>query len=152
MSEEHPYALKTRSIDRVSGSLVNVILGALILWVGQTTFQHAGLLSGFDVRLEGIGKRLEETSANTHSRFTQEHGEKISQRIDGTNKELTKIYLRLQALELLDGNAEKMATLRAEVERLKIAIAQRPYQTPASYSNDLRTGERPLHLPPTARR
>jgi hypothetical protein len=29
------------TINRFVGGLINVILGALILWVGQTTFRHA---------------------------------------------------------------------------------------------------------------
>ena len=47
---EHATLIRDRSMDRMGGSLINAILGALILWVGQTTFRHAGFLAGVDER------------------------------------------------------------------------------------------------------
>ena len=34
------------SLDRLGSSLINAVLGGLILWVGQTTVRHAGVLAG----------------------------------------------------------------------------------------------------------
>ena len=46
-------------VESVSGGLMNIILGALILWVGQTTFEHAGQLASVDKRFEGVGHQFE---------------------------------------------------------------------------------------------
>ena len=41
-------------VDRFGGSLVNIILGVLILWVGQTTFLHAGQFASADERFQSV--------------------------------------------------------------------------------------------------
>ena len=46
-------------VDRLGGGLINLVLGALILWVGQTTFRHAGLLASVDQKFEGVGNQFD---------------------------------------------------------------------------------------------
>ena len=46
------------TMDRIGGSLINAILGGLILWVGQTTVRHAGVLAGVDEKFAGINEQF----------------------------------------------------------------------------------------------
>src|SRR6185436_18417043 len=46
------------TLDRLGSSLTSAILGALILWVGQTTFRHAGILAGVDEKIVAINKQF----------------------------------------------------------------------------------------------
>src|ERR1700710_1209399 len=48
------------TLDRLGSSLTSAILGALILWVGQTTFRHAGILAGVDEKLNGVNHKFED--------------------------------------------------------------------------------------------
>jgi len=168
MSEEHPHTRRIRSIDRMSGSLVNAILGALILWVGQTTFRHAGILASVDERFgsvevqfsavndrhDSLRSRLEqvvlETTDRTRSRFTREDGDKIRQIIKEIDEQqvalerqmlgrLTDIQLKVIALETRGTNTQEVALLRAELERMRTMVAQRSYGRVANYQNTLRS-------------
>ena len=84
------------TLDRLSSSLTSAILCALILWVGQTTFRHAGILASMDEKIvainkqfsivdqrqEGIRKWLENTvndiKDSSRSQFTQADGDKLA--------------------------------------------------------------------------
>src|SRR3954469_21203766 len=46
------------TMDRLTSSLTSAILGALILWVGQTTFGHAGILASMDEKIVAINKQF----------------------------------------------------------------------------------------------
>lgn len=90
---------KIEKFDRLGGTLINAILGALILWVGQTTFRHAGLLAGVDEKLvainqkfasvekrhEGLRNWLEHAVSdmkdNARSQFTLDDGDKLAGRV-----------------------------------------------------------------------
>ena len=96
--QSHPLT-RGKTIDRVGGSLVNLVLGALILWVGQTTFRHAGLLASNSERFDSVGHQLKavderheslrhrleqvvsQTNERTRSRFTRENADKLGLRI-----------------------------------------------------------------------
>jgi hypothetical protein len=161
--EFHP-ATKGRTIDRVGGSLVNLILGALILWVGQTTFRHAGLLASNKERFDSVGHQLKavddrheslrdrleqvfsQTNERTRSRFTREDGDKLGLRLREIEHQhvaferqmverLTSVQIKVIALETRDTSAHEIAMLRAEVDRLHTFIAQRPTGVLASYPN-----------------
>ena len=64
------------SVEKTGGTLVNLILGALILWVGQTTFKHNGLLLSMDERVKWMQDRYdkmwERINEKTQSRYTKE--------------------------------------------------------------------------------
>src|SRR3954452_1135618 len=84
------------TLDRLGSSLTSAVLGALILWVGQTTFRHAGILAGIDEKIvainkqfttvdqrqEGLRKWLEnmvsDLKDNNRSQFTQADGDKLA--------------------------------------------------------------------------
>ena len=141
------------AIERIGGSLVNVVLGALILWVGQTTFRHAGMLASFDQKFSGIDHRFDATTAGqeslrkrfddmfddvgerTRSRFTREDAEKMGARISQLREgqaaferqvfeRLGALQLKLIALETGDANRQEVAVLRTELERLRGAVVQ----------------------------
>src|SRR5438270_12982183 len=83
------------TLDRLSSSLTSAILGALILWVGQTTFRHAGILAGIDEKIVAINKQftavderqesmrkwlenmVSDIKDSNRSQFTQSDGDKL---------------------------------------------------------------------------
>ena len=175
-------AAKRRTIDRVSGGFVNAILGALILWVGQTTFRHAGELASVSERFDGVGhqfdavdkrheslrQRLEETlvqlNDRTRSRFTREDGDKIVFQIKEIDDQqtsferqmlerLTGLQLKLIALETRGNSAQELASLRAEVGRLRAYYASQ-WRDSDAYAQPIPTTASaiPVHLPPTTLR
>jgi hypothetical protein len=163
----------------MGGSLVNVILGALILWVGQTTFRHAGLLASNNERFDSVGLQLNavderherlrlrleqvvsQTNERTRSRFTREDADKLGMRIREIDDQqatlerqlldrLTSIQLKIIALETRDSSDREFAMLRAEVERLRTYIAHRPASVLAARSSPVASSaDAPVHLPPT---
>jgi hypothetical protein len=153
---------RRKTIDRVGGSLVNVILGALILWVGQTTFRHAGLLASNNERFDSVGFQLSavderherlrirleqlvsQISERTRSRFTREDADKLDQLIREIDdkqvvlerqivERLTSLQLKILALETRDTSDREVAMLRAEVERLRVFASNRPAGVLAGY-------------------
>src|SRR3954466_13988893 len=87
------------TLDRLGSSLTSAVLGALILWVGQTTFRHAGILAGIDEKIvainkqfvtvdqrqEGMRKWLEnmvnDIKDSNRSQFTQTDGDKLAGKV-----------------------------------------------------------------------
>ena len=48
----------TNTLDKLGGSLINAVLGGLILWVGQTAVRHEGVLAGVDEKLAGVNQQF----------------------------------------------------------------------------------------------
>src|SRR5262245_33467783 len=87
------------TLDRLSSSLTSAILGALILWIGQTTFRHAGILASMDEKIvaineqfsvvdqrqEGLRKWLEnmvnDIKDSNRSQFTQSDGARLGDQL-----------------------------------------------------------------------
>ena len=163
---------RNEAIDRFGGSLVNVILGALILWVGQTTFRHAGLLASVDGQFESTGhqfdainarhemlrQRIAETETRTRSRFTREDAEKMSLRIKELHEDqavlerqlterVTSVQLKVIALETNGNNHQELAMLRSEVERLRAHVTGQQSSGYYRASISPPTGA-PQYLPP----
>src|ERR1044071_7184746 len=110
------------SLDRLGSSLTSAILGALILWVGQTTFRHAGILAGIDEKIVAINKQfaavdqrqegqrkwlenmVSDLKDNNRSQFTQSDGDKLAALIrqaEQSSADLERRFAeRLAALEL----------------------------------------------------
>ena len=83
------------TLDRLGSSVTSAILAPPILWVGQTTFRHAGVLASMDEKIvainkqfttvdqrqEGLRKWLEnmvsDIKDNNRSQFTQADGDKL---------------------------------------------------------------------------
>ena len=137
---EHP--VRYEPLERIGGSLVNIVLGAVILWVGQTTFHHAGLLASVNKQFDNVEnqfgavssrhdllrQRVEEIQTDiqirTSSRFKREDGEKLDTRIREIADRLTSVQLKVMALESQRHSQQEVATLRAELARLRFALAE----------------------------
>jgi hypothetical protein len=139
-------------LDRLGGSLINAILGALILWVGQTTFRHAGVLAGVDEKLvavkeqfdavekrhEGMRKWLEsainDMKDSSRSQFTLKDGDKLVNQVRQSELaagelerrfvgQLSDIDRRLTALEARQGDAQLVAALQLELAQVRNDVA-----------------------------
>lgn len=139
--------------DKLSGSVINLILGALIVWVGQTTYQHAGILAGLDgkfaniednfaandKRNESMRKWLENVVTDMKDtnrlQFTAKEGDKVVSQIrkveDGTvelerklTERLNALEVKIAALQTYRENSQQVATLEAEVAQLRFAMNQ----------------------------
>jgi hypothetical protein len=140
-------------LDRLGGTLINAILGALILWVGQTTFRHAGLLAGVDEKLvatkeqfadvekrhEGLRKWLEsavnDMKDSARSHFTLKDGDKLVAQVRQSElvttdlerrlaERLNVLDLRLTAWEARQRDTQTVAALQMELVQLRNELAR----------------------------
>lgn len=130
--------------EKLGNGLVNVVLGALILWVAQTTFQHSGELAGVDQKFDGLQAQhdnlrdrmdalMEDVSERTRSRFTSEDGEKISARVEQVNalvndlerrlaQRVTELQLKVIAIQTQGADQRELSRLRTDLERLNASL------------------------------
>ncbi|MEM6798690.1 MAG: hypothetical protein AAF589_04180 [Planctomycetota bacterium] len=157
--------------DKLGGGLVNLVLGALILWVGQTTFRHAGMLAGIDQKYnaveshhENLRARLDEhiTELNerTRSRFTREDADKLRQQLTDMMLQVDSLERRMvervTALQLKVIALETQRQDRGELARVNLELAQiRRQLQPASAASQWRgdgvgvARAQPAYLPGT---
>ncbi len=90
-------------LEKLGGSVVHLILGALIVWVGQTTYQHAGILAGLDDKLAniddnftGVDKRYESLRKWLENVVTDM---KDTNRLQFTAKEGDKVVSQIRKVE-----------------------------------------------------
>jgi chromosome segregation ATPase len=170
------------TINRLTGGLFNAILGGLILWVGQTTFRHAGILASVDEKLNGIkqqfadvDKRQEgmrkwlenvvsDVKDSSRAQFTADDGEKLLAQV--RQGEQFAVDLERRVAERISALDRKLATLEAqhqdsqELASLKMEIAQlRGDLTRAAVAQEVQyqSGDRfargtPVYLPPVENR
>lgn len=141
------------NLDRIGGSLINVVLGALILWVGQATFRHAGLLAGIDEKFAGINHRFEDIDSRqegirrwmenvvtdikegNRSQFTEKDGDKLVAQVHQSEQivvalerrftdRLNELELKLAAIETHQRSDQEVASLKWEVSRLRTEAAR----------------------------
>ena len=140
-SERNPTSVAGNLMDEFGGSVVNVLLGGLLLWVGQTTFEHNGELAGIRQQLEGLNDRhqlqnsrydrvLESINVRTKGRFTVSDGEKLSQRIDSLQlsaqsgrrqlqDRLAKLHVQVSVMEVQMQTSSHPATRPAVNQQLQ---------------------------------
>jgi len=140
-------------LEKLGGGAMNLILGALIVWVGQTTYQHAGILAGLDGKLANIDGKFADADKRHESlrkwlenvvtdmkdtnrlQFTAKEGDKVVAQIrkveDSTVDLERKITERLNALDLKivalqtgTQNFQQVSALQAEVAQLRYAMGQ----------------------------
>ena len=131
-------------IDNLGNGLVNVVLGALILWVAQTTFQHSGELAGVDQKFDSISVQqdnlrgrldslLSDLNDRTRSRFTREDGDQLAAQIDEMADfvadlerriadRVTDVRLKVIALQTQGVDQRELSRLRTDVERLHASL------------------------------
>lgn len=151
--------------EKLGGSLINVVLGALILWVAQTTFQHSGELAGTDQKYENLQTQhdtvrdrldalMHTLNDRTRSRFTREDGERLAARIEDTSDLMNTLErrigesvtdLRLQVIALQTGGAgqRELGRLRTDVERLHASLYPTTANGPISIGRRTEVAARP---------
>ena len=90
------------NFERIAGSMINVILGALILWVGQTTYRHAGVLASLDQKFESV----------------DQHFKTVEERYDGLRTWLDKVVNNIKDDSRLQFTTEDAAKLNDQLRKL----------------------------------
>jgi hypothetical protein len=168
-------------IEKLGGSVMNLILGALIVWVGQTTYQHAGILAGLDSkfaniddnftavdkRYEGMRKWLENVVTDMKDtnrlQFTAKEGDKVVKQIRDVEdssfdlerkitERLNQLELKIVALETTGQTSQQVTALQTEVAQLRFAMAQAPATQEAQYPSATSISQQPMYLPPVGSR
>ena len=150
------------TINRLTSSLINAILAGLILWVGQTTFRHAGILASVDEKLNGVEHQFEDVEKrqegmknwlqsavsdmkdNTRAQFTAKDGEKLVAQVrqaeqaavDLERRFVTRINaldLKLATLEAQRRDTQEVALLRVEVTQLRNELMRASVAQEAQY-------------------
>lgn len=151
--------------EKLGGSLINVVLGALILWVAQTTFQHSGELAGVDQKFEGLQTQhdsvrdrldglMQSLNERTRSRFTREDGDKMIGRIEevsGTVDDLerrladrvTELQLKVIALQTRGVDQRELSLLRTDLARLHASLGPAGATGPISVPQRVEERQRP---------
>ncbi|MEO1496886.1 MAG: hypothetical protein AAFV43_07020 [Planctomycetota bacterium] len=131
--------------EKIGNGLVNVVLGALILWVAQTTFHHSGELAAVDQKFDGVMVQtdnvrsrvdhvMDELNTRTQSRFTSEDGEKLASDVGDLASlvaslerrlvdRMTELHLKVIALETQSIDHHEIVQLRTDLERIQAGIS-----------------------------
>jgi len=141
------------TLDRLGSSLINAVLGGLILWVGQTTVRHAGVLAGVDEKLvainqqfvdvdkrqEGMRKWLEnvvnDMKDSSRLQFTLKDGDKLVGQVRHAElfaaelqrrliERLAALEIKLTALESRQHESQQVAALQIEVAQLRSELGR----------------------------
>lgn len=140
-------------LEKLGGGMMNLILGALIVWVGQTTYQHAGVLAGLDdkfvhiednfttvdKRNDSLRKWLESVVSDlkdsNRSQFTAKEGDKVVAQIRKSDEaaielerrvteRLSQLEVKIVAMQAGCQSSGQVAALEAELAQLRFAVAQ----------------------------
>jgi hypothetical protein len=143
----------TNSLDKLGGSLINAVLGGLILWVGQTTVRHEGVLAGVDEKLAGVNQQftdvdkrqegmkkwlenvVNEMKDNNRAQFTLKDGEKLVTQVRHAEQFATEFERRmveriaaletkLASLEVQHRGSQEVTALQMQVTQLRGELAQ----------------------------
>jgi hypothetical protein len=143
----------TATINRLTGGLINAILGALILWVGQTTFRHAGVLATVDEKLntvqhqfEDVEKRQEglknwlqtavaDMKDSSRAQFTAKDGDKLVAQVRQAEQfaadlerrvaeRLNALEIKLATLETRHSGTQEVAVLKNEIWALRSELSR----------------------------
>ena len=141
------------TVNRLVGGLINAILGALILWVGQTTFKHAGILAGVDEKLNNVEHRFEDVEKqqdsikswlqssisdmkdNSRNQFSMKDGDKVFaqlRQVEQCTAELERklserinsLELKLTALATQNQGSQEVALLKTEIGQLRSELTR----------------------------
>ncbi len=119
------------STEKTVGHVINLILGAIVLWVGQTAVKHTGELSGMNQRLHYVQKRQDlfqtELVRRTDSRFTADDGQRHETRMDTLKQNVadlqSKVLVHTSHLSESDAECKKIVKLQQEVTDIKTRLA-----------------------------
>jgi hypothetical protein len=165
------------TLDRLGGSLINAVLGGLILWVGQTTVRHAGLLAGVDEKLIGIDQQFTDVDKrhesmrkwlenvvndmkdNSRAQFTLKDGDKLVGQVRQAElfaaelerrlaERLSALEIKLASLESRHHEAQQVAALQIEVAQLRSDLGRAALAQAPYYQSAERVAGTPVFLPP----
>ena len=129
------------SLDRVGGGLVNIILGALILWVGQTTFHHAGQLATVDQKFDSVEQQFLDVDQQQDSlrRWLEKvvNGVKDDNRNDFTKDDGEKLVAQLRKLDAFAEKVERRLTDRLSEVEVKLAALESRHESRYQESREL---------------
>jgi hypothetical protein len=170
------------TLDRLGSSLTSAILGGLVLWIGQTTFRHAGILASMDEKIvainkqfdvvdqrqEGLRKWLEsmvtQIKDSNRSQFTQADGDKLATQVRQAEQSsvdlerrfadrLGTLDVKLAALETEHRDSKEVAELKMEIAQLRGDVTRATVsQEVQSQSADRYARAKPVFLPPVESR
>jgi hypothetical protein len=152
----------SNTLDRLGGSLINAVLGGLILWVGQTAVRHEGVLAGVDEKMasisqqftdvekrhEGLRKWLEnvvnDMKDNNRAQFTLKDGDKLVAQVRHSEQfaadlerrfveRLSQLEIKLAALETHHRGSNELAALQMQVAQLRGELASAAAVVPQAY-------------------
>jgi hypothetical protein len=159
------------TVNRLVGGLINAILGALILWVGQTTFKHAGILAGVDEKLNNVTHQFEDVEQradgmrkwlenvvsdvkdNSRAQFTSKDGEKLIAQVREAERatadlerrvadRLGTLDLKLATLEAQRRDSQEVAALKLEVAQLRGELVRTAAVTQELQNQQTQSGDR----------
>jgi septal ring factor EnvC (AmiA/AmiB activator) len=142
----------SNTLDKLGGSLINAVLGGLILWVGQTTVRHEGVLAGVDEKLAGVNQQftdvdkrqegmrkwlenvVNEMKDNNRLQFTLKDGDKLVAQVrhaEHTASEFERrmveriaaLETKLASLEVQHRGSQEVTALQMQVTQLRGELA-----------------------------
>ena len=170
------------TLDRLGSSLINAVLGGLILFVGQTTFRHAGILAGVDEKLVAVTQQFTEVEKrqesmrrwlenvvndmkdSTRSQFTMKDGDKLVAQVRQSElfaadlerrfaERLSALDVKLTALEARHSGSQEVTALQMEVAQLRNELARAALAQQVQYQSEERFARgTPVFLPPVDNR
>jgi predicted nuclease with TOPRIM domain len=158
------------TINRLTGGLITAILVALILWIGQTTFRHAAILTALDEKLNDVKHQFEivdqrqeelrkqfenaisDAKDSSRSQFTAKDGDALVSQVRQAEQSMTDLErkfverlngleLRLAALETQHQHSQEVAALQSEITQLRSDITRATVVQEAQ-SQQTQTGDR----------
>jgi hypothetical protein len=165
------------TLDRLGGSLINAVLGGLILWVGQTTVRHAGVLAAVDEKLAGINQQfvdvdkrqegmrkwlenvVNDMKDSSRAQFTLKDGDKLVGQVRQAElsaaelerrliERLATVEIKLAALETRHYEGQQVAALQIEVAQLRAELGRAALAQMPQYQSSERVAGAPVFLPP----
>ncbi len=172
----------SNTIGKLGNSVINAVLGGLILWVGQTAVRHEGVLAGVDEKIaavdlqfvdvdkrqESMRKWLENVVSdmkdNNRAQFTLKDGDKLvaqvrQAEVSATDMErrfierLNALEVKLTTLETNHRGSQEVTALQMEVTQLRNELARSAFAQQVQYQSDDRVARgAPVFLPPVDNR
>ena len=140
------------AMDRVGSSLTTAVLGALILWIGQTTFRQAGRLEVVDDKIGAIQRQFEVVEQrqdaqrrwfesvvsdlkSSRARFTEVDGDRLNlavRQFEQASSDQERRFVerqgsleqKLAAIETSHRDSQEIAGLKAEISQLRGDLAR----------------------------
>ena len=168
----------SNTIGKLGNSLINAVLGGLILWVGQTAVRHEGVLAGVDEKIamvdhkfEDVDRRQESTRKwlesvvnsikdSNRSQFSVKDGDKLVAQVRQAEvsasemerrftERLNALELKLTALETTHRGSQEITALQMQVAQLRTELARAAFARQSQGHGEEQVARgAPVFLPP----